>query len=152
MSYSIQYCLGTATLKPLIIEWAKEINGDDFDMNIDPNCILADIERLVVSRDADVLLLVHDDEPIGYLGIIISRSPTNGARIANEHHWFVSKAHRGVAAIRLLKAARQWGKDRGCSHIILTASKLASNLHNRTCKLYERLGMQLFETSYIEVL
>ena len=43
-----------------------------------------------------------------------------------------------------------WAKENGCSHIIMTASNLASEMYDKVCNLYQRMGMELFETSFIQ--
>jgi hypothetical protein len=51
--------------------------------------------------------------------------------------------------MRLLKAAKVLAKERGCSHFIMNASNLASDMHDKVCNFYKRLDMKKFETSFI---
>jgi len=87
-------------------------------------------------------------EIVGYMGITSYKSPLSSQRIANEHYWYVLPEYRR-ASIRLIKAAIEWTKTRGCSHLQMSASNFASELHDRVCGLYEAFKMKKFETAYI---
>jgi hypothetical protein len=70
-------------------------------------------------------------------------------KLAVEKYWYVEKQYR-IGGIQLLKQGYIWAKENGCSHIIMTASNLASGMYDKICNLYQRMGMELFETSYIQ--
>lgn len=139
------------TLRPIAESWKCTSLGNKFGIEIDVNSHLADLQKMVDGEDADLLVLC-DDVPVGYMGMTVFRSPLGNQRIANEHYYYVLPDRRGIGSLRLIMAAKRWAKDKGCTHIILTASTLASDLHDRVCSLYERFGMQKFETGYISSL
>lgn len=137
-------------LQPLAEEWLAESNCKDFGIDTDVDKHLWELDSMTKRTDADVLLLMNEELIVGYMGIECIENPFGDQIIANEHYWFVVKHARGHGSLRLLWAAKEWAKEKGCSHLIANASYMASDLHDRTCELYERMGMKKFETSYIK--
>jgi len=130
-------------------EWHNTCNAKDFGIDLNPETYFKDFSDLIDREDSDLLLLMKRDEVVGYMGLTYFQSPLGNQRIANEHFWYVSGKHRGRGTLKLIRAARQWAKEKGCSHLIMNCSNLASDMHNRLCHFYTRIGFQLFETSYI---
>lgn len=139
-------------LRPVALQWQKTCNGKDMKIDIDIETHLVDLASLIASDDADLFLLLKDNEPIGYMGVKCFKSPLGNQLIANEHYLYVSSKFRGFSTLQLIRQARKWAKEKGCSHIIFNASKLASDMHDKVCCFYKRIGMKRFETSFIEVL
>jgi GNAT superfamily N-acetyltransferase len=130
--------------------WKAESNGNGFGLMMDADYYLADLKNLVEGEESDLLVLYDDNGIIGYMGITTFQSPLGRQKLANEHYWFVLPDKRGFGSLRLLNFAKQWAKDNGCSHLIMNASNVASDMHDKMCRLYEELGMKKFETSYIK--
>lgn len=162
-------------LRPIALQWQESCNGGEMKIELDIETHLADLAYLVKSEDADssaalgmtcLFLLLNDKdspheiseaaisrgEPVGYMGLKCFKSPLGNQLIANEHYLFVASEFRGFSTLQLIRAAREWARAKGCSHIIFNASNLASDLHDKVCQFYERLGMKKFETSYINFL
>ncbi len=137
------------SIRPLADEWKAFCSCGQFGLEVDINSFLAGLMNLVDGKDSDLLLLIDKDEIIGFMGLTIFQSPFGKEKVANEHYMFVSPG-RAAGSIRLISAAEEWAKDHGCSHIIMNASNAASDLHDKVCKLYERIGLLKFETSYIK--
>lgn len=139
-------------VEPIAWLWEKECNRDSFGIDLDPSGYLKGLRELIVGSDSDLLLLLADDDEkiAGFMGLTIFKSPLGNQKIANEHFWFVSGENRGKSSMLLIRAAKEWAKEKGCSHLILNASKLASDIHDRLCVFYERMGFKLFETAYIK--
>jgi GNAT superfamily N-acetyltransferase len=138
-------------LRPLAEMWTKEANGTEFGLEIDVDAHLLDLKNLIEGLDSVLLVVKNATEICGYIGVIRFVSPLSKQFIGNEHYWFVHPEFRqgGLPAIMLVHAAKQWARERKCSHLIMNASNLASNMHDKLCDLYERLKMKKFETSYI---
>ena len=136
----------------VIKSWYLETQKTEFGLEVDLLTATLDINQLVLSPDSDVLVLIDNDVIIGFLGIASSCSKLSAQKVAEERYYYVIPENRGISSLRLLRAAYQWAKDRGCTHFIIYASNLASVLHDRTCQLYEKLGMRKYETSYIKEL
>jgi len=119
-------------------------------IDLDEDTYLADLQRLVDEPDSDLFVLWDDDVPVGYMGLRVFDSPLGRQMVASEHYWYVISEKRGMSALKFLPLAERWAKEKGCSHLQMSASMLASDLHDRTCKLYERFGMEKFETVFIK--
>lgn len=135
-------------LRPLAEAWEKECNGEKFKINLDIEVFLRGLQGLI-GGEQSTLLVLYRDEPVGLMGVRVFNSPIGNQRIANEHLYFVLPEERGLSSIRLIRAAEQWAREKNCSHLILNASTLASDLHDKVCRLYGRMGLAKFETSYI---
>lgn len=138
------------SLRHITEAWVFDTKDNEFGISINANTHLLDLLKLVLSDTADLIVLYENEIPVGYLGIVIMQSPLGNQLIANEHYWYVMPEHRGRGSIQLIKAANEWAKQRDCSHIILNASCLASNMHDKICGFYEKMGLKKFETSYIK--
>jgi len=134
----------------IIPAWEIEANVPYFALVLNAKEMLKEFKMMVIRPDADVFLLINRQEIVGVLGMMIFKNPVGKENIANEHFWYVLPKHRGFGSIRLINEAKKWAREKGCSHIIFNASKMASDSHDRICNLYERLGMKLFETVYIQ--
>jgi len=137
-------------LRPIAEAWQRECKASDFGIladNIDK--YLAELHSMAVSENAELLVLYDGRIPVGYIGLQYFDSPLGNQRMANEHFFYVIPDKRGIASMRLMKMAKQCAKTKGCSHVIFNASNLASDLHEKVCRLYERTGMKKFETSFI---
>lgn len=136
-------------LRPIAEAWQEECKADEFGILADVDKYLAELQSMVVNANADLLVLYDEHQPIGYIGLQYFDSPLGNQKMANEHFFYVIPESRGMASMRLMKMAKQCAKAKGCSHIIFNASNLASSLHDRVCRLYERSGMKKFETAFI---
>lgn len=136
-------------LAPVIKSWINEgrVNEFGFDLNI-PSA-LDDLQSLIKLDSKDLLVLEYSNKIVGFMGILFFKSPLGVQWIANEHYWYILPEYRGHG-LKLINAARRWAKDKKCSHLILNASNLASELHDKVISIYEKIGMKKFETSYIE--
>ena len=140
----------TAPLRPIAVQWLNECAKGWLDLSVTVEHHLNDLARMVNSEQADLLVLFWDYKPVGYMGITLMQSPLSDQRIANEHYWYVGPECRGRGSLKLIQAATAWAQSKACSHLIMNASRLAGDLHDRTCRLYVRLGFEQFETSYIK--
>jgi len=143
-------CEDIERLRPVALQWQENCNGKAMKIDLDLEVHLADLTSLVKRDDAELFILLRNNEPIGYMGVTCFKSPIGNQLIANEHFWYVLTEFRGYSTLLLIKKAHEWAKSKGCSHIIFNTSNLASDIHDKLCQFYERLGMKKFETSYIK--
>jgi hypothetical protein len=95
------------------------------------------------------LLLAYDGvELVGFFSVFAAKSSVSEQGIAVETFWF-ARPNRKMAGPVLFRAAKDWAQNHGCTHLIVSGSRLASDLHDKVCKFCEAVGMQPFETSYI---
>lgn len=139
-------------LKSISYEWKGICNGKAFGIDLRPETHFRDLAKLIEGEDSELFLLLKKDRVVGYMGAICFDSPLGNQRIAQEHYWFASGDKRGRGTLLLFRAIKEWAKEKGCSHLIMNASCLASDLHDRLCKFYARIGFQKFETSFIKEL
>jgi GNAT superfamily N-acetyltransferase len=137
-------------LEPITLEWEKTSNGEEWNVDTVSEDTIQELYRLVAGQRTDLLVLMDHNVPKGFIGMVQLESPVSQQKFANEHFWYVMEEARGIGSMRLVKHAEAWAKEKGCSHLIMTASTLASDLHDRICRLYVRRGMDKFETSYIK--
>ncbi|MBE3087704.1 MAG: GNAT family N-acetyltransferase [Chloroflexi bacterium] len=128
--------------------WKQEASRE-FNIDFDIESNIKHLNDMINGANSTVIGLMDDDRVIGYMGICIFENPVGKGIMASEHFWYVLPEHRGIGAIRLLEAGMDWARARGCTHFIGNASRLAGDLHGKVCKLYEKMGFTLFETSYI---
>ena len=141
------------TLRPIVESWEKDVRANEFGIIADDvNKYLMELHSMAFNENSDLLVLYDKDIPIGFVGLQYFDSPLGNQRIANEHYLYVIPEKRGISSMRLIKNAKIVAKLKNCSHIIMNASNLASELHDKVCGFYEKTGMKLFETSYIQAL
>lgn len=139
-------------LKSISFEWKGLCNGKSFGIDLRPETHFRDLAGLIEGEDSELFLLLKKDRVIGYMGAICFKSPIGNQKFCQEHYWFVSGKNRGRGTLLLLRAIKTWAKEKGCSHLIMNASCLASDMHDKLCRFYEKIRFRKFETSYIEEL
>jgi len=137
-------------LRPIAEDWANTASDNEFGVDVDADSHLSDLRGLICGSTSGLIVLLKENQPVGYIGLKVMQNPIGHQLIANEHYWYVLPEYRGMGSMKMLKAAMLWAKLHNCSHIILNASRLASEMHDKVCLLYDKLGMKLFETSYIK--
>jgi len=138
------------SILPLIAKWLAECNAKKFGMDPTFATIMDDLDTWLLERDG-AILVAYDPDPVGFMMVFSTANFLCPGHVLLEKYWYVTEGHRG-AAMPLYRAAKRWGKKHGCSHMLLSASNLASDRHDRIAQFCEKMGMTLFETSYIEEL
>lgn len=139
-------------LRPLAEQWRQECNCDKFGMKPNMESFLTELDGLINNENGDVLILNKGNKIAGLMGLTIFKNPISDGFVANEHFLYIAPRYRGIGAARIIKVAQEWAKNKGCSHLILNASQMASSLYDRTCSLYERMNFKLFEAAFIKEL
>jgi len=137
-------------LFPLVKAWIAECNAETFGLQAKASRVVDDMAELVRNDGSDLVALASRGNWAGFMGLRYFTSPLGGEKIAEEHYWYVGKEYRGRGGLVLLKVARARAKQVGCSHVIITASAMASDMHDKVCALCEHVGMKKFETSFIQ--
>ena len=138
------------TLRPIAESWREEMRANEFGIIADDvDKYLTELGMMAIRDNADLIVLYDEETPVGYIGLRYFSSPLGSQMMVEEHYFYVIPEKRGLASMRLIKNAKNLAKLKGCSHIILNASNLASDMHDKICGFYEKSGMKKFETSYI---
>ena len=138
-----------ADIRSLAKEWLKIANGEEFSMDLYYDIAAENMASLIKSGGT-ILLAYEDDEdiPVGFFALSPMQSFFGRQLIAMETMWFcLPNAHRAGPA--LLRAAKKWAVENGCSHLMVSGSRLASDLHDKVCHFCERSGGKQFETVYL---
>jgi hypothetical protein len=134
-------------LIPLLREWRSETKMVEFGIQ---GYVPDTVEFLKnLTNKGTVLVLMAQNIPVGIMGLCPMKSPVGPQQIANEHFWYISPHFRGYGR-KMLRAAEFWSKGHGCSHLIVNASYMASDLCDKVSKLYELLNFSHFEKSFIK--
>lgn len=97
--------------------------------------------RLITGDDATVLLVEHDGEPVGMIGLLFYPHLISAEPLAGELFWWVNPERRRDG-VRLLRAAETWARDRGAMFMQMVAP------NGRVGQFYEALGYVKVETMY----
>ena len=138
-------------LEPIAYAWLDEAHTKDFGLNAIWDKFKVSLQELADGPESVLLLLADDGKAVGFLGGVLFESPLDSQQIANEHFWYVIPKYRGRPVFKLMKAFRRWAREKGASHLMMNASMLASDKHDRMCKLYAK-NMKHFETTYLQEL
>jgi GNAT superfamily N-acetyltransferase len=141
----IPYRGNVEPLRPLVNEWVEMAKRHCLGMDITAECVMSDLSR----QDwMQLFLLCEDYDVRGFLAVEICPNPIGSDIVANERYWYVSPKARGIGSLKLFRAAKNWAKTCGASVFLSTASNLGSDMHDRLCELYEKLGMEKHQTIY----
>lgn len=97
---------------------------------------------------AIIVLLLHNNYPVGMISAIKAPMPFWPGFVAAEQVWWVNEEHRGRHSLELLKAIEYWARILGLNGVSMTA--LDSNA--KVGKLYEKMGFKLVENAYFKYL
>lgn len=134
----------TAADLPRILEMGRDflrasLYRDFFAENPDQMTTLA--MRLMREPMSAILLALHDDRPVGMLGLVCYRHFISDEPIAGEVFYWVDAAARGIG-VRLLRAAERWAHDHGATAMQMIAPD------PRAEQLYSALGYRPVERTF----
>jgi GNAT superfamily N-acetyltransferase len=132
--------------------WKDEQRGVDFGLKLVFDKQIEDLQNIVNSDSMDALVLMDGDRAVGYLCLTVVFNRMGNERWAQELYWYTLKGFRSKGGKMMERAAEYWARDKGCTHLLLSASNLASSMHDRMCRFYELLGFKKFETTFIKEL
>ena len=138
-----------ATVRSLFDAWLRIAHGEEFGLDIDKDVTDTNLQTLL--SNGGVLLVAHDDETdeaVGFFAISPMASAFGSQMIAAETMWF-ALPNQQKAGVELFKAACDWAVANDCTHLMICASRLASDLHDKVCGFCERAGAKKFETVYL---
>jgi GNAT superfamily N-acetyltransferase len=144
---TIEQCQNIEELRPLAELWLKEHSADNYGLEVDIDVIAQDL-MIWLCGEGTVLVAKENDEVIGMFALFVAPSYLGKQKIAVEKYWYTQRG-RAVAGPKLYIEAVEWARLHGCSHLITSGSKMASDRHDAICRFLERTGARHFETSYI---
>lgn len=136
-------------LHDLVLRWMEEAHQEDFGIDINPVTILEDINGMLTGPETDIFVKIKDDRVVGFMGIRKFESPHGEEYIASEHLWYVLPEYRGSGFREWIRVAEAWAQVIGCNHLIINASHLSSDSHDRLCGIFNKIGFKHLESSFI---
>jgi hypothetical protein len=96
------------------------------------------------------LCMVHDVEgvPRGVLMAIAAQHPFGPVWLARETVWFIERAYRGLAAVKMLDGYESWARGLGCQYIGMAGMGDDPEVG----RLYRRRGFAVAETHYLKAI
>ena len=143
----IEQCKNIEELRSLAWDWMEDSHPEQFGLEVDLNVIKADLESWL-DGEGVVLIAREGDEILGMFSLFAVPSYLGNQKIALEKYWYC-KTGSHFAGPRLYIEAIKWSKEHGCSHLITSGSKMASDRHDAICQFLEKSGAKHFETAYI---
>lgn len=138
-----------ATLvRPLLERWSEICRGAEFGLDFSVDGVERDLQARLDLGDGTLILAYDGIELVGFFAVFKTKSSLSEQPIAVETFWFAVPNHK-LAGPALFHNARLWAKNHGCTHLVVSGSRLASGLHDKVCSFCERVGMKPFETVYI---
>jgi len=149
----ISYTGEVEFMRPLVEAWAGEAKLAEFGMKVDIDMFLHTLLEMAQGPQSALMLLSSDQGLLlGFMGCVLFDSPLDGSLSASERYWYITPRHRkGRGFIMLRNKGKEWAKDAGAVRWLMTASKLASDKHDKLCRVL-RKKMKHFETTFIEEL
>ena len=144
----IEHTQDVKVIRPLGERWLSECNAKDFGLEVSIDDVRKDIEDWIGTFPGTIILAYDGVELVGFMPVFAVKSFLGPQTLALEKYWYASKGHYAAGPLMLVEAKR-WAKLNNCSHLLMSASNLASGMHDKCCKFYERIGMKVFETSYV---
>ena len=131
-----------------IVDMSREFwSHTQFDEPLDDESVL---DWLYLCKDS--LFVVDINGPVGFGCFVVAPLLGNKrALIAAELAWWVNPDHRGGRnAIGLLKAMESSARDMGVKYFSMMY--MESSMPDSVRKLYEKMGYNVSETTYLKVL
>jgi len=136
-------------LRPLLEDWQLEAKHGDFGLDVDVDKVLEGLRNL----DQGAIIVCREiDTALAFFAVALTESIVGYDLVALERYWYSSRQGSPLAGIKVYDEAVQWARRRGCSHLILVASNLASAMHDKVARFCERRHMRLLETAFIQEL
>lgn len=136
--------------KNIIDHWKAENNAGFFNISISETKFNQTLTRLVDSDNAVLFVEEREAEVVAMLGLTKYLMPYSADVMAAEQFFYILKEYRGTSLCkRFFEAAKEWTKKKEYSHLLFTATNVASDKHDMLCKVYSRFGMEKYQTAYI---
>jgi hypothetical protein len=145
----IEYSQDVEDIRPLAQAWFAKCRADGFGLRGDLEWILQDLQSWLNQYTGTLLLAQDEDRPVGFFAVFALPSYLSGELVALEKYWYADP-NSVFAGPKLYVMARRWAIAAGCRHLIIAASHLAGDDHDKVANFCRSAGMRLFETTYIE--
>ena len=143
----IETCTNLEDLRPICQEWLDELHADTYGMDVDVEVIKEDMEMWMES-EGEVFVAKEEGDIIGVLAVFAVPSYLGKQKIAVNKYWYARRGNH-IVGPKLYIEALNWARLHGCSHLLTSGSRMASDRHDSICQFLEKTGAKHFETSYV---
>jgi hypothetical protein len=145
----IEYHEDCDELIPLLESWKAEQNGKSMGIDVTVEGFVNDINKWLSSLGGTILVASDMKNAVGFMVLVTVPSEFGDQKWGVEKGWYVLPK-TPMAGLLLYRRAEDWCRENGCSHFLMSASHLASDMHDKVCRFYEKMGMTQFETTFIK--
>lgn len=114
-----------------------------------PEAFVAAWENLIEQDIGVIFALEKNGVVVGGLGAVVFPDPNDGAFVATEMFWFVSKTDRGHG-MKLLPVFEEWAKLRDARRVVMV--HLENLFPDALRRIYTARGYRPIETHYLKEL
>ena len=124
---------------------------DGTGLHCDPDTIEFFIQDAIDSETHGVLVAEDGPTIIGFIaGALVPWMFNANIKMLCELGWFIPKTHRKtypMAALRLLKAFKQWGRDNGATVLLIVSTVREES--PRVIEMYRNMGLKHIDNNFI---
>lgn len=136
-------------IRPLGERWATECHGAEYGIEVSVSDAVADLRKWLDTVPGTILLAYDGVELVGFFAVFAVPEFLAGQVVALERYWYaVPNVVRAGPA--LFRAAQRWAQENACSHLVISASHLASGQYEKVYRFCEKMGMSVLETAFIQ--
>ena len=144
----IEHTQDVTQVGTLAKRWLEECRATDYGLHTEFETVEADLQTWLENSIGSLIVAYDGIESVGVMAIFRVRSTIGHDSIALVKYWYVP-GHNKAATLALYREGQSWAQRNGCSHMILSASWLGSEAHDRICEFCEGQQMAKIETSYL---
>ena len=149
---SVTIRAATADDVPIIVDMAlhfQDTTAYAHHLRATPSMMVRVVEQILTREDAGLWLADNGGDVCGMLAAALYVQPFSGESIGAEIVWWMNPdARGGRTAIRLLREAERWAKDRGATTFQMMAPVGKTGTILELGRLYEALHYEPIETHY----
>ena len=136
-------------LRPILAYRQAHSTAAEFGIETSMEQGLADLARAQELFAGAIFVCYDGPEAVGCLVVNAAPNFFGPQQIAVVKYWY-AMPNTVTAGPSLMKAAFQWAKEQGCSHLLSNATEFfAVPKSDKVAHFYERIGMKLLERVYI---
>lgn len=143
----IETCTDIEELRELAQEWFDELHAYEYGLDTDIEVLFDDL-RMWMNSEGAIFVAKENDIILGAIIVFAVPSYLGKQKIAVNKYWYARVGHH-VTGPKLYIEAMNWARLHGCSHLLTSGSKMASDRHDSICQFLEKTGAKHFETSYV---
>jgi len=135
-------------VRELFTRWRDICLADEFGISADVEVVIADLAKWLAHTEGTILLAEEEGKAIGFLAIFSVMSNVGHDKFALEKYWYAEEGY-GLCGAHLFVAGRAWARSHECKKLMVEISSMSSQHYQNAVRFCEKMGMKLFETTYM---